>query len=128
MFAESLALGKELLCRVPEFAESQALGKASFAECWVWRSAKWLFAECPSFATRQTSMHSAKIQFPVVRPAHSKPSLLGPNNCTVSYKKTALFRECNLYHSLQALSYFPISFFWYSAISDFHQQYKTTRA
>ena len=66
MFAESPALGKELLCRVPEFAEGQALGKASFAECWVWRSAKWLFAECPSFATRQTSTHSAKIQFPVV--------------------------------------------------------------
>jgi len=67
MFAESPALGKELLCRVPEFAESQALGKASFAECWVWRSAKWLFAECSSFATRQTSTHSAKIQFPVVQ-------------------------------------------------------------
>ena len=66
MFAESPALDKELLCRVPEFAESQALGKVSFTECWVWRSAKWLFAECPSFATRQTSTHSAKIQFPVV--------------------------------------------------------------
>ena len=66
MFAESPALGKELLCRVPEFAESQALGKSSFAECWVWRSAKWIFAECPSFASRQTSTHSAKIQFPVV--------------------------------------------------------------
>ena len=32
-FAESLALGKEVLCRVPVFAEFPALGKKIFAEC-----------------------------------------------------------------------------------------------
>jgi len=32
-FAESLALGKEVLCRVPVFAECPALGKEIFAEC-----------------------------------------------------------------------------------------------
>ena len=32
-FAESLALGKEVLCRVPVFAECPALGKELFAEC-----------------------------------------------------------------------------------------------
>ena len=32
-FAESLALGKEVLCREPFFAECAALGKELFAEC-----------------------------------------------------------------------------------------------
>ena len=52
-FAESLALGKEVLCRVPLFAECPALGKE-------------LFAECPIFDTRQRILHSAKSLFPVV--------------------------------------------------------------
>ena len=32
-FAESLAFGKEVFCRVPVFAECPALGKEIFAEC-----------------------------------------------------------------------------------------------
>ena len=32
-FAESLALGKEVICRVPMFAECPALDKEIFAEC-----------------------------------------------------------------------------------------------
>ena len=60
LFAECQALDKDPLCRVLLFAESQTLGKEIFTECVVWHSANSLFAECPWFATRQILCHSAK--------------------------------------------------------------------
>jgi len=84
-FADCLALGKEALYRVSDCAECRALGKERLyrvpccAECGsrqraslpsamlcrVRLSAKRLFAECPSFGTRQNIWHSAKFEFPV---------------------------------------------------------------
>ena len=52
-FAESLALGKEVLCRVPVFAEFPALGKEIFAECNSLPSARF-FTLGKEFCTRQS--------------------------------------------------------------------------
>ena len=57
-------LPSALFCRVPGTRQRTLLPSAIL--CRVRHSAKKVFAECPIFDTRQSSLHSAKIPFPVV--------------------------------------------------------------
>jgi len=59
---------------VLHFAECLTLGKDGYASVWLCRvrhSAKSIFAECPTFGTRQSRRHSAKPLFPVVNATYS---------------------------------------------------------